>query len=90
MNDAALQGSLIRTLLFGTDEECRFACLMEVQCKSYNKEIDGDKRCELNHKATEIKEDKVTLVKRPGWIFKSTNYSDPLVRPHKLFIYLKV
>ena len=80
VNDATLQGSLITTLLFRSDDECRFACMMDVQCKSYNKEIKGDERCELNRKTTEIKEDEATLVRRPGWIFKSTNYSDPLVR----------
>ena len=81
-NNSALQGSLIRTLVFRTDEECRFACMMDLHCKSYNKEVEGSGRCELNDKTTEIEEDNAMLVNRSGWIFKSTNYSDPLVRIH--------
>ena len=78
--DVALQGSLITTLLFKSDKECSFACMMDFQCKSYNKENEGNKRCELNHKTTEDLRDNARLEKRPGWTFMSTDYNDPLVR----------
>eukprot|EP00112_Aurelia_sp_Birch-Aquarium-sp1_P012224 Seg257.3 transcript_id=Seg257.3/GoldUCD/mRNA.D3Y31 product=Fucolectin-3 protein_id=Seg257.3/GoldUCD/D3Y31 len=50
-------------------------CLMEGRCKSFNREIDGDMKCELNHKSTEDRKDNVTAVARPGWTFKSTDYN---------------
>ena len=78
-SNTALQGSVIATFLFLTDNECRFKCLMERKCKSYNKEIGGDMACELNDKTTEDWNDNVTAVERFGWTFRSTNYSFHLV-----------
>ena len=77
--DHVLQGSVITTLLFKTDEECESACLRNSQCKSYNKESIGDKRCELNDKTTEIFQDNATLIMKSNWTYKSTDYKYPLV-----------
>eukprot|EP00112_Aurelia_sp_Birch-Aquarium-sp1_P021542 Seg583.4_Seg583.2 transcript_id=Seg583.4_Seg583.2/GoldUCD/mRNA.D3Y31 product="hypothetical protein" protein_id=Seg583.4_Seg583.2/GoldUCD/D3Y31 len=77
-HDTALQGSVIETLLFLTENQCKSKCLMERRCKSYNKENGGDMKCELNDKTTEDWRDwNVTVVKRPGWTFKSTDYIFP-------------
>ena len=78
-HDAALQGSVITTLLFLTDGECKSMCLLERRCKSFNKETGGDMKCELNYKTTEDRKDNVSTVARPGWTFKSTDYSFHLV-----------
>ena len=83
-HNVALHGSLITTLLFKSNDECSSACMMNFHCKSYNKENEGKKRCELNHKTTEDREDNARLGKRPGWTFVSTDYDHPLVR-HFLF-----
>ena len=77
--DAALQGSVIATFLFTTEDECKSKCLMNLQCKSYNKETNGDMKCELNDKTTEDWKDNVTVSRRLGWTFRSTNYSFPRV-----------
>ena len=79
-HDAALQGSVIATFLFTTENECKSKCLMNLQCKSYNKETNGDMKCELNDKTTEDWKDYVTVSRRLGWTFRSTNYSFPQVR----------
>ena len=79
-HDNALQGSVITTLLFLTDNQCKSMCIMERKCKSFNREIGGDMRCELNDKTTEDWKDNVTAVARPGWTFKSTDYHFHLVR----------
>ena len=77
--DAALQGSVIATLLFKSERQCRFDCMINIQCKSINREEKGDHACELNNKTTEDRRDGATLVRREGWSFQSTDYSYQLV-----------
>ena len=74
-----LQGSVIVTLLFKSEHECRFECTMNRHCKSFNKENQGDQRCELNSKTTVDIKDFSTMVWRPGWTLHSTDYDDRLV-----------
>ena len=85
--DYALEGSVIKTLYFVSENQCKSGCVMNPRCKSYNKEVDGDQRCELNDKTPEDKKDAATIVKRPGWIFGSTDFKFHLVR-NKLLSYL--
>eukprot|EP00112_Aurelia_sp_Birch-Aquarium-sp1_P000650 Seg1061.4 transcript_id=Seg1061.4/GoldUCD/mRNA.D3Y31 product="hypothetical protein" protein_id=Seg1061.4/GoldUCD/D3Y31 len=75
--DEVLQGSVIGTLLFKSERECEFGCLMNDQCKSFNSQDNGDQICELNSKTTET--DEVVLVSKKGWTYKTTNYTYPLV-----------
>eukprot|EP00112_Aurelia_sp_Birch-Aquarium-sp1_P004636 Seg1525.8 transcript_id=Seg1525.8/GoldUCD/mRNA.D3Y31 product=Tenascin-R protein_id=Seg1525.8/GoldUCD/D3Y31 len=77
--NAALQGSVIATLLFKSERECRFDCMLNSQCKSINREEQGDQTCELNNKTTEDRQDSATLVSKPGWTFQSTDYSYRLI-----------
>ena len=77
--DAALQGSIIATLLFKSENECRSECMINSQCKSINRQERGDQTCELNNRTTEDRNDGATLVNRPGWSFQSTDYSYGLV-----------
>ena len=80
-HNTALQGSVIETLLFTTENECRSTCMMEHRCKSYNKETSGDMKCELNDKTSEDWRDwDAKAVNRTGWTFRSTNYNFSLVR----------
>ena len=78
--NAALQGSVIATLLFKSERECRFDCMTNSQCKSINRQEGGDQICELNNRTSEDLRDDVSLDPRPGWTFQSTDYADPLVR----------
>eukprot|EP00112_Aurelia_sp_Birch-Aquarium-sp1_P012396 Seg2608.1 transcript_id=Seg2608.1/GoldUCD/mRNA.D3Y31 product="L-rhamnose-binding lectin CSL3" protein_id=Seg2608.1/GoldUCD/D3Y31 len=78
-HDVALQGYVIATFLFTTENECKSKCLMNQQCKSFNKETRGDMKCELNDKTTEDWKDNVTVSKRLGWTFKTTDHSFPLI-----------
>ena len=84
--NTALQGSVISTLLFTTDNQCESMCIMEGRCKSFNREVSGDMRCELNDKTTEDRKDNVTTVARPGWTFKSTDYDFHLVSRKKVIM----
>lgn len=74
-----LQGSVIATFHFLSQQECKFECLMNIWCKSVNIENGGDERCELNDKTPEDITDNVTLSAKSTWTFITTNYSDPLV-----------
>ena len=79
--DTALQGSVIETLLFLNENQCKSKCLMEDRCKSFNKEDSGDMRCELNDKTSEDWKDmNFQVVRRPGWTFESTDYNFSQVR----------
>ena len=70
---------MIKTLHFVSENQCKSGCVMTPGCKSYNKEVDGDQRCELNNKTPEDKRDVATIVKRPGWLFGSTDFKFDLV-----------
>ena len=79
-HDTALQGSVIETLLFLTEYQCKSKCMMERRCKSYNRENSGEMKCELNDETSEDWGDyNSKVVDRPGWTFRSTNFSFPLV-----------
>ena len=79
-NNTVLQGSIIKTLLKKSQEECEVECVNEFACKSINSENAGQNTCELNSESASDPSDNVTLTAKSGWTFKSTNYSDPLVR----------
>ena len=80
-SNTALQGAVIETLLFQTENQCKSKCLMEDRCKSFNTEDGGDMKCELNNKTSEDWKDmNFQVVKRPGWTFKSTDYNFTQVR----------
>eukprot|EP00794_Sanderia_malayensis_P017789 gene17789-19566_t len=77
--DYVLQGSVVNTLLFLSQEECKLECLFNTRCKSINSENGGNGTCELNSKTPEDIRDNVTLSVKRGWTFATTNYSEPLV-----------
>ena len=53
---------------------------MHYDCKSFNKENNGDMKCELNKKTSEDwKDTNFQVVKRSGWTFVSTDYNFPQV-----------
>ncbi len=77
--NAVLQGSVIRTLMNKSPEECETECIGEYLCKSINLENANQRACELNRYSEADVADGKTLTKKTGWTFKSTDYSDLLV-----------
>ena len=72
-----LTGSVISRHYDTTDVQCTILCVQNEKCRSYNMQR-TKLICELNSKAvvdygTELSDD-------AKWLYKSTNYSNPLVR----------
>ena len=75
-----LNNSLITSYLHSTQEDCELKCLDAWNCKSFNIELSGDQRCELNNKTTEDIRDRVSLSIKSGWSFITTDYKNQWVR----------
>ena len=84
MPHIVLQGSVIATLLYKSERECRIDCMMNRLCKSFNRENQGDQRCELNNRTFEDILDNNIVVFRLGWTLHSTDYDYPLVRKGRM------
>ena len=72
-----LKGSVISRHYDTNDVQCTILCVQNERCRSYNMQR-TTLICELNSKAvfdhgTELSDD-------AKWLYKSTNYSSPLVR----------
>ena len=78
--DKVLQGEKITIVVVSSDEECELACIDELQCKSINIEKTMKARqCELNKRSTADASDGVVLTRKPGWVFKSTSFTENMV-----------
>ncbi len=83
----ALPGHVIATFPSLTAAECEHKCLLNNQCNSINTEK-GDQTCELNSKAIiHLSTGENALVAKQNWIYKSTNYSETLVKQFFTFSY---
>ena len=80
IKDKALNGSVIATISNTNDVQCMVKCVEHHQCRSYNSKID-EKKCELNSKAMGDKD--AVLMSKPGWVYKSTDYSTTQVSYYK-------
>eukprot|EP00794_Sanderia_malayensis_P000103 gene103-713_t len=78
-DDAVLQGTVIATFDNQTVKECEGKCYDEYWCKSINIEKSGLKTCELNMESEADKTFLLTLTKKSGWQFRSTDFTDPLI-----------
>ena len=70
--DWSLQGSLLSTIQGIHDADCTLECVKHPKCKSYNIQ-NSTAVCELNSKIAG--ENGSSLVQRPGWVYKSTDYN---------------
>eukprot|EP00795_Rhopilema_esculentum_P014840 gene14840-5958_t len=70
--DWSLQGSLLATIQGIHDADCTLECVKHPKCKSYNIQ-NVTAVCELNSKIAG--ENGSSLVQRPGWVYKSTDYN---------------
>ena len=77
-NHALEDGWVIRTIENTNLHDCRFECLRNRKCKSFNFRNDGS-ACELNSQSAEDQQDDVITVPRAGWTYHSTIYNDVLV-----------
>eukprot|EP00794_Sanderia_malayensis_P000105 gene105-715_t len=78
-DDTVLQGTVIATFDNQTVKECEGKCYDEYWCKSINIEKSGLKTCELNMESEADKTFLLTLTKKNGWQFRSTDFTDPLI-----------
>eukprot|EP00794_Sanderia_malayensis_P000101 gene101-710_t len=78
-DDAVLQGAVIAAFDNQTVKECEGKCYDEYWCKSINIEKSGLKTCELNMESEADKTFLLTLTKKSGWQFRSTDFTDPLI-----------
>ena len=74
--EKGLDGSPLKEISNTNDRGCMRLCVQHPKCRSYNVERTASK-CELNSKA--LGDENALLVSRPGWIYKSTDYSSTLV-----------
>ena len=75
-HDKTLKGVLLRSETGLNDAQCMVKCIELNQCQSYNINIDAG-ICELN---SESERGNVTkLSNAPGWLYKTTDFSDKLV-----------
>ena len=70
--DWSLQGSLLATIQGIYDADCTLECVKHSKCKSYNIQ-NVTAVCELNSKIAGANGS--SLVQRPGWVYKSTDYN---------------
>ncbi len=77
--NAVLQGSVMATFTNKSPKECEAECIDEYFCKSFNTEIAGNKKCELNRASEADKTDDVKVTHKTGWTFMSTSYNEYLV-----------
>ena len=77
-NSGLNSDALLRTLDNTNREECRSECLNNRRCKSFSTK-ESENSCELYSQSSEDPKDDVTVEDRPGWLYHSTYYADPLV-----------
>ena len=70
--DWTLQGSLLATIQGIYDADCTLECVKHPKCKSYNIQ-NSTAVCELNSEIAGANGS--SLVQRPGWVYKSTDYN---------------
>lgn len=71
-----LNGSVLTTLNYASEDECENECIDHRLCKSINFKSNI---CELSSKSTEDHFDNVQLSNVNGWTYKSTDYKEPNV-----------